>query len=204
MLREIVLDTETTGLDPEQGHRLVEIACVEIINLVPTGNVLHRYVNPERDMPSEAAKVHGLTEAFLKNHPVFAKIAQDVIDFVDDAPLVIHNAVFDLKFINAEFARLGLPSWSLDRATDTVKMARKKYPGLRNNLDALCSRLGIDNSKRDKHGALLDASLDPAQPAAMINRRYRAPRVFTLSDAEKNAHNALIEGIPNAVWKSVG
>jgi len=158
-MREIVLDTETTGLDPKAGHRIVEIGCIELFNHVPTGAVYHQYINPERDMPAEAERVHGLSEDFLSGHPVFADIAGDFLDFVSDAPLVIHNAVFDMGFINAELVLAGLSELDRKRAIDTVGMARRKFPGAQASLDALCRRFGIDLSGRELHGALLDAQL---------------------------------------------
>ncbi len=158
-MREIVLDTETTGLDPASGHRIVEIGCVELLNHVPTGEVYHQYINPERDMPAEAERVHGLSEDFLAGHPVFADIASDFVNFVGDAPLVIHNAAFDMGFINAELSLAGWASIDKRRAIDTVSMARKKFPGAQASLDALCRRFGIDLSERQMHGALLDAQL---------------------------------------------
>jgi DNA polymerase-3 subunit epsilon len=157
--REIVLDTETTGLDPAAGHRLVEIACVELINHLPSGRTFHRYVNPERDMPSEAQAVHGLTSEFLATHPVFASVVSELLEFIGDSRLVIHNAEFDLKFLNAELAMLGFPPLVARRAVDTVQLARRKFPGAPVSLDALCSRFSIDNSSRTLHGALLDAQL---------------------------------------------
>jgi len=158
-MREIVLDTETTGLDPSAGHRIVEIGCVELINHVPSGEVYHQYINPERDMPVEAERVHGLSEDFLSGHPVFADIAEGFVEFVGDAPLVIHNAAFDMGFINAELALIGFEQIDRKRAIDTVGMARRKFPGAQASLDALCRRFGIDLSERQMHGALLDAQL---------------------------------------------
>ena len=158
-MREIILDTETTGLDPKSGDRLVEIGCVELDNHLPTGRTYHQYVNPERDMPDEAFRVHGLSVAFLAKHPVFADIADAFLEFIGDADLVIHNASFDLGFINAELQRLGRASVENRRAIDTVQIARGKYPGAQASLDALCRRFEIDLSARTKHGALLDAEL---------------------------------------------
>ena len=158
-MREVVLDTETTGLDPLSGHRIVEIGCVELVNHVASGRTYHQYVNPERDMPAEAFRVHGLSEEFLSGHPVFADIADAFVDFIGDAPLVIHNASFDMGFINAELARLKRPSIPMAQAVDTVSMARKKFPGAGASLDALCKRFQIDNTHRDLHGALLDSRL---------------------------------------------
>ena len=158
-VREIVLDTETTGLDPFQGHRLVEIGCIELINRIPSGQTFHRYVNPERDMPREAFAVHGLSEEFLKEKPLFAHVADELIAFLGDAPLVIHNAGFDIGFLNAELERLGRPALGRERLVDTLLIARRKHPGGSNRLDDLCARYAIDNTRRTKHGALLDAEL---------------------------------------------
>lgn len=158
-MREIVLDTETTGLDPLRGDRLVEIGCVEIFNRMPTGQTFHRYINPERDMPQEAFAVHGLSSEFLGDKPLFAQIVDEFLEFVGDAPLVIHNASFDIGFINAELDRLKRQAIGRDRLVDTLLLARRKHPGVSNRLDDLCSRYAIDNSRRTKHGALLDAEL---------------------------------------------
>jgi DNA polymerase-3 subunit epsilon len=158
-MREIVLDTETTGLDPLRGDRLVEIGCVEIFNRMPTGQTFHVYINPERDMPQEAFAVHGLSSEFLADKPLFAQVAAEFIEFIGDAPLVIHNASFDISFINAELGRISLPAIVRDRLVDTLLLARRKHPGVSNRLDDLCSRYAIDNSRRTKHGALLDAEL---------------------------------------------
>ncbi|MCO5132644.1 MAG: DNA polymerase III subunit epsilon [Xanthobacteraceae bacterium] len=158
-MREIVLDTETTGLDPLRGDRLVEIGCVEIFNRMPTGQVYHCYINPERDMPAEAFAVHGLSAEFLAGHPKFAEVADAFLAFIGDAPLVIHNASFDIGFINAELSRLSHAAIPRDRLVDTLLLARRKHPGVSNRLDDLCSRYAIDNSHRTKHGALLDAEL---------------------------------------------
>ena len=158
-MREIVLDTETTGLDPFSGHRIVEIGCVEMIGHIRTGNHFHSYLNPERDMPMEAQNIHGLSAEFLKDKPLFKTIARSFLEFIGDDPLIIHNAAFDLKFLNAELDRNGLPLIAMERAIDTVLMARQKFPGSPANLDALCKRFNIDTSARTKHGALLDAEL---------------------------------------------
>jgi DNA polymerase III subunit epsilon len=158
-MREIILDTETTGLDPNEGHRLVEIGCVEMIDRMPTGNSWHKYFNPERDMPVEAFNVHGLSAEFLSDKPLFAVLAQEFVEFVGDAHLIIHNAGFDMRFLNAELKRLSLPALPMDRVVDTLAMARRKHPGAPASLDQLCVRYGIDNSKRVKHGALLDAEI---------------------------------------------
>ena len=158
-MREIVLDTETTGLRALEGDRLVEVACLELVNRVPTGDHFQRYINPERDMPEEAFKIHGLSEEFLAQHPVFAEIVDDFLDYIGESPLVIHNAEFDLRFINAELARLERPPIESGRATDTIALARRRFPGAQANLDALCRRFEIDNSSRTLHGALLDCEL---------------------------------------------
>jgi DNA polymerase-3 subunit epsilon len=158
-VREIVLDTETTGLDPSNGHRLIEIGCIELSNRFPTGRTFHRYVNPERDIPAEAFAVHGISAEFLKDKPGFAAIADDLLAFLGDAPLVIHNAQFDLGFINSELERAAKPTLARERLVDTLLLARRKYPAGPNRLDDLCARYAIDNSRRSKHGALLDAEL---------------------------------------------
>jgi DNA polymerase III subunit epsilon len=158
-MREIVLDTETTGLDPLRGDRLVEVGCVEIYNRMPTGQTFHRYFNPQRDMPAEAFAVHGLSSEFLSNKPLFEEEVDDFLAFIADAPLVIHNASFDISFINAELDRIKRPPILRDRLVDTLLLARRKHPGVSNRLDDLCSRYSIDNSRRTKHGALLDAEL---------------------------------------------
>jgi DNA polymerase III subunit epsilon len=158
-MREIVLDTETTGLDPLRGDRLVEVGCIELFNRMPTGQSFHRYMNPERDMPAEAFAVHGLSTEFLAGKPLFAEVVQEFLDFIGDAPLVIHNASFDISFINAELDRIKRVAIPRDRLVDTLLLARRKHPGVSNRLDDLCSRYAIDNSRRTKHGALLDAEL---------------------------------------------
>ena len=224
-MREIVLDTETTGLDPKSGDRLVEIGCVELDNHLPTGRTYHQYVNPERDMPEEAFRVHGLSEAFLAKHPVFADIADAFLEFIGDAVLVIHNASFDLGFINAELQRLGRASVESRRAIDTVQIARGKYPGAQASLDALCRRFEIDLSARTKHGALLDAELladvylelvggrQPVFELASQRRRSASQTVGTRekparpvrphapSEAESIAHQAFLEKITDPIWR---
>ena len=159
MMREIVLDTETTGLDPYDGHRIVEVGGVEIYNGLPTGKTYHQYINPERDMPVEAFAVHGLSDDFLKDKPKFSEIADDFLRFVRDTQLVIHNAAFDLKFINAELAWANKITIPQQKAVDTLQLARKKFPGSPASLDALCRRFNIDNSTRAQHGALLDSKI---------------------------------------------
>ena len=158
-MREIVLDTETTGLDALRGDRLVEIGCVEMFNHMPTGQTYHVYINPERDMPQEAFAVHGLSSEFLADKPLFAAIAEDFLAFIGDAPLIIHNASFDIGFINMELERIKRAAVPRERLVDTLLLARRKHPGVSNRLDDLCSRYAIDNSRRTKHGALLDAEL---------------------------------------------
>jgi DNA polymerase-3 subunit epsilon len=216
-MREIVLDTETTGLNALGGDRLVEIGCIELVNRFPTGQTFHFYLNPERDMPAEAFAVHGLSSEFLKDKPLFASIADDLVAFLGDAPLVIHNASFDLGFINAELGRVKKASIGSDRLVDTLLLARRKHPGGSNRLDDLCARYGIDNSKRTKHGALLDAELlaevyvellgvrqarlglienaairvQSGASAAIVLKRPE-PLASRLSDAEQDAHRAFV------------
>lgn len=158
-MREIVLDTETTGFEPSEGHRIVEIGAVELINHMPSGRVYHQYINPQRSMPVEAFNVHGLSEDFLRPHPVFRDVGQAFLDFIGDARLVIHNAAFDLKFLNFELGAVGLIQLDWDRVVDTLALARRKFPGSPASLDALCRRFGVDNSSREKHGALLDSEI---------------------------------------------
>jgi len=224
-MREIVLDTETTGLDPSSGHRIVEIGCVETRHHITTGESFHVYINPERDMPEEAFNVHGLSEQFLSDKPVFAEVVEDLLSFIGDAPLVIHNADFDMKFLNAELKRIGRPLLDRDRAVDTVTMARRKFPGAQANLDALCRRFEIDLSRRDKHGALLDAELladvylqlrGGAQPglelagdtsraggaSVVVERQARPPRAHAPSAEELAAHAALVESLKDPVWSA--
>tara|TARA_R110000772_G_scaffold73216_8_gene159977 strand:+ start:38647 stop:39312 length:666 start_codon:yes stop_codon:yes gene_type:complete len=219
-MREVVLDTETTGLDPLNGHRIVEIGCVELVNHVASGRTYHQYVNPDRDMPIEAFNVHGLSIEFLSGHPPFAEIADAFLDFVGDAPLVIHNASFDMGFINAELARLKRSSIPLNQAVDTVAMARKKFPGAGASLDALCRRFQIDNTHRDLHGALLDArllaevyleliggrqpDLELAAEAGIqgvtVERVARPPRAHAPFPEEEAAHRAFLEKLKDPVW----
>jgi len=226
-MREIVLDTETTGLDPNSGHRIVEIGCVETRYHITTGESFHVYINPERDMPEEAFNVHGLSEQFLSDKPVFAEVVEDFLAFIGDSPLVIHNAEFDMKFLNAELKKVGRPLLGRDRAVDTVTMARRKFPGAQANLDALCRRFEIDLSRRDKHGALLDAELladvylqlrGGAQPglelagdtsqsgrdSVVIERQARAPRPHAPSAEELVTHATLVESLKDPVWSAGG
>lgn len=226
-MREIVLDTETTGLDPASGHRVVEIGCVELINHLPTGNHFHKYLNPQREMPEEAFRVHGLSNDFLADQPLFEAIVDEFLDFIgDDAQLIIHNAEFDMKFLNAELSRCARPILPMSRATDTVKMARKRFPGAQANLDALCRRFEIDNSSRTKHGALLDSELlaevyleliggrqpgfelaaqtgqGTAQAATVIvTRDFRPARPHAPSSEEQEAHAAFVAKLKNPLWQ---
>lgn len=158
-MREIVLDTETTGFEPSEGHRIVEIGAVELFNHLPTGRTYHQYINPKREMPTAAFEVHGLSNEFLGDKPEFREIGQAFLDFIGDAKLVIHNAAFDMKFLNAELGWAGFPTLPNDRAIDTLMIARSKFPGAPASLDALCRRFGVDNSAREKHGALLDSEI---------------------------------------------
>src|SRR5580693_1358767 len=186
-MREIVLDTETTGLDPLDGHRLVEVGCVELVNRIPSGHTFHAYFNPERGMPAEAFAVHGLSEEFLKDKMFFVEAADDLIAFLGDAPLVIHNAAFDLGFINAELERAGRSPVTRERMIDTLVIARRKHPGGSNRLDDLCARYAIDNSRRIKHGALLDAELLAEVYIELIGARQAQ---LILSQARTPAHVA--------------
>jgi DNA polymerase-3 subunit epsilon len=172
-MREIVFDTETTGLDPSDGHRVIELGCVELIDHVPTGESFHSYLNPERPVPVESQRVHGLSDEFLAGKPLFSEIVDPFLDFLGDAPLVIHNAVFDIKFINAELARVTRPHIPLARAIDTIEIAKSKIPGARYSLDELCKRFGIDLSARSKHGALLDAELTARLYLELIGGRQK-------------------------------
>ena len=170
-MREIALDTETTGISPRDGHRIIEIGCLELMHHLPTGHKLHIYINPEREIDEGAVKVHGITSEFLADKPVFADIADEFLAFIGDDPMVIHNAPFDMGFLNAELARLDRPVLPMDRAIDTLMMARKKFPGAQANLDALCRRFEIDNSHRDLHGALVDADLLAAVYVELLGGR---------------------------------
>ena len=171
MTREIVLDTETTGIDPKNGHRIIEIGALEMINHMPTGQQLHLYINPEREIEAEAVAIHGITSEFLADKPVFATIADEFLTFVGDSPMVIHNAPFDMGFINAELARLDREPLPMSQAIDTLPMARRKFPGAQANLNALCRRFDIDNTHRDLHGALIDADLLAAVYVELLGGR---------------------------------
>jgi DNA polymerase-3 subunit epsilon len=221
--REIVFDTETTGFDAEGDDRVVEIGCLELVNHMPTGETFHVYINPERNMPQGAFEVHGLSEEFLAQHSVFAAIADDFMAFIGDAPMIAHNATFDMRFINAEMARLGKKGLTDDRIIDTLAMARTKFPGAQNSLDALCRRFDVDTSTREKdgHGALLDSKLlaevyleliGGRQPGLVLAAQEKArqdaktttirpPRPHDASPEELAAHKAFIENdITDALW----
>lgn len=227
-MREIVLDTETTGFDPETGDRIVEIGAVELFNHVPTGRNYHQYINPERTMPKEAFEVHGLGDDFLRDKPVFREVGHAFLEFIGDAQLVIHNAAFDIKFLNAEFSWLKLPPLPFDRAIDTLALARKRFPGSPATLDALCRRFGIDNSARTLHGALLDSEIlaevyleliGGRQPGLVLGggfsvetnegpaggtwrpRPRPAPLPPRISKTEQDAHDAFVERLgPGSLW----
>lgn len=222
-MRELVLDTETTGIDPKQGHRIIEIGAIELVNHVPTGESYHVYINPEREVEQGAFEVHGLSTEFLADYPNFAGIVDGFLDFVADATLVIHNARFDMGFINAELKRLDRPEMPMERAIDTLTMARRKYPGAQASLDALCRRFEIDNGHRDLHGALVDADLLASvyleliggrQPGLELARQeatghavpeirtavVRPPRTYAPSPEELAAHAALMEKVKDPIW----
>ena len=228
-MREVVLDTETTGLEPDQGHRIVELGAVELFNHVPTGRTFHSYVNPERDMPADALRVHGLTTAFLRDQPVFAEVADAFCAFLDfdharapaAAKLIAHNAEFDIAFINRELGRCGRPVLAADRIVDTLVLARQRFPGAPNSLDALCRRFNVDLSIRTKHGALLDSELlaevylgllGGRQPdldlvltgrrrtTVVIERIARPPRPHAASPDELAAHAAFLARIKEPLW----
>jgi DNA polymerase-3 subunit epsilon len=226
-MREIVLDTETTGLDPYQGHRLVEIGCIELLNRFPSGKSFHKYLNPERDIPAEAYAVHGLSTEFLRDKPYFSEICEELVEFIGDAPLVAHNANFDLGFLNAELERCGRALVGRERLVDTLLLARRRHPAGPNGLDHLCARYGIDNSRRTKHGALLDAELLAEVYVELIGGRQASlilveagratvtiggkpaaarPRPIALaprlSDAELEAHTLFIATLGDkAIWR---
>ena len=229
-MREIVLDTETTGFEPSEGDRIVEIGCVELFNHLPTGRVYHQYINPERAMPEAAFAVHGLGDEFLLDHPVFRDIAQGFLDFIADGQLVIHNASFDMKFLNAELGWAGKPILAMSQSLDTLAIARRKFPGSPASLDALCRRFGIDNSAREKHGALLDSEIlaevyleliGGRQPDFALNTQGQSadqgqdtkswrprprptPLPARLTENEAAAHDKFIEDLGDgAVWKTL-
>jgi DNA polymerase-3 subunit epsilon len=225
-MREIVFDTETTGLDPFQGDRLVEIGCIELVNRFPTGKVFHCYFNPQRDMPESAFKIHGLSGEFLKDKSLFADKVDELIGFLGDAQLVAHNAMFDLGFLNAELERAGRAAVNRERMIDTLVIARRKHPGGSNRLDDLCERYAIDNSRRTKHGALLDAELlaevyveligarqaslvlsqaavpNAAAGVAIVVRERAEPLAASVTDEERAAHRCFIATLGDgAIWR---
>ena len=226
-MREIALDTETTGFEPADGHKIVEIGCVELVNHVPTGRVWHKYINPEREIDAGAVAVHGITNEKVKDCPTFGELVGDFLDFVGDATLVIHNAEFDIKFLNAEMKPYGFPPFKLADAIDTVQIARKKYPGQPANLDALCRRFSVDLSDRELHGALLDAQLlakvylelkggrqhglgldsnviegiDIFSGTVSVERPYREPRLFVVPETELEQHQKMRENLKNNLWE---
>lgn len=229
-MREIVLDTETTGLDPKSGDRVIEIGCIELVNRFPTGQEFHVYINPERDVPAAAEAVHGLSTAFLKDKPVFAAIAERFLAFVGEDRLVIHNASFDVGFLNAELSRIGKPKIDGGRVLDTLELARRKHPAGPNSLDALCKRYNVDNSKRTKHGALMDSVLlaevyvellgerqaalllaksGTAVPGQTARRKGHAlqrpePLPACITQEDIAAHAAFVETLgPKALWVSI-
>lgn len=225
-MREIVFDTETTGLDPATGDRMVEIGCVEIVNRVPTGAVFHAYFNPQRDMPAGAEAVHGLSAAFLADKPLFGDRADELLEFLGEAPLVAHNAGFDFGFLNAELRICGMAAVGMERMVDTVQLAKRRHPGAKLSLDALCTRYGIDRTHRVKHGALLDAELlaqvyveltggrqiglelavealaqdVEGDVAAAVRRSRRDPRPHSASAEELARHRAFLEKIRSPLW----
>lgn len=220
-MREIVFDTETTGLSPDDGHRLVEIGCVELVNRMETGRTFHVYINPERRMPREAQAVHGLSEEFLADKPRFAEVVNDFLAFIGTDTLIAHNAMFDLGFLNAELRKCGKPPIFAERAIDTLAIAREKLPGAKHSLDALCQRYGVDTSRRVHHGALLDAQLlsqvyieltggrqigfdlvaEAATTAAQtVERPFREPRPHAASADELARHAAFVAKLKDPVW----
>lgn len=224
-MREIVLDIETTGLDPYSGHRIVEIGCLELTNHIPTDNHYHQYINPERDIPIEVFNIHGLSREFLSDKPIFSDITKDFLSFINNDTLIIHNASFDIKFINAELEKLGQPLLLMDRVLDTMHMARSLFPGAQINLDALCKRFNIDNSNRVKHGALIDCQLlagvylelmggrqhglvlatkekTIATKMAQTDGAIRSPRAHSPLESELVAHAAFLKKIKNPLWHS--
>ena len=220
-MREVILDTETTGLNSDNGDRIVEIGCVELVNHVATGATYHQYVNPERPMPDEAFQIHGLSEAFLSEFPTMSDIIDEFLEFIGVAPLVIHNAEFDLRFLNAELVRLDKSALKIKRAIDTVRLAREKFPGASVSLNALCKRFSIDNSSRSFHGALLDAHLlasvylelvggkqrgldlstnEIANEVIAKNGNRRESRNFAVKNDELKAHARFLAKITKPIW----
>lgn len=220
-MREVILDTETTGLNPSNGDRIVEFGCIELVNHISTGKTYHQYINPERPMPEEAFKIHGLSDEFLSKFPIMSDVIDEFLKFIADSPLIIHNAEFDLRFINTELERLKRPPLDISKTLDTVKLARIKYPGSSVSLDALCKRFNVDNSSRSLHGALLDADLLASvyleliggkQPDFELTRNEviekkkdeikssRTPRIYKLTEKEAAAHALFLKKINKPVW----
>lgn len=225
-MREIIFDTETTGFDPKNGDRMVEIGCIEMVNRVMTGRTYHAYFNPQRSMPAEAEAVHGLSDAFLADKPLFSTCAQDFLDFIEDSPMIAHNANFDFNFINAELALCGLPHVSMTRMVDTVALAKVRHPGAKLSLDALCTRYGIDRSHRTEHGALLDSELlaqvyvelrggrqiglelsgeitEIVTEIKVLNKKdriFRQPRPHAATEEELVAHAEFLKSVDTPLW----
>ncbi len=228
-MKEIVLDTETTGMDPSTGDRIIEIGCVELMNHVPTGQTLQLYINPERDIPADATAVHGITNEFVKDKPLFSQVYSEFLEFIKDGKLIIHNAEFDMKFLNSELARVGHRPLPWNNVIDTLGMARKKFPGSPASLDALCRRFQIDNTERTYHGALLDSELlaevylellggrqhglglaanaqkdaDNARAAHAAKRKFKQPRPHAPSAQELAAHEKFLEELTEPLWKKI-
>ena len=226
--RELVLDTETTGLNPTEGDRIIEIGGIELINHLPTGKIFHKYINPLRDIPEESTRIHGITNEMVKTSPLFAHIVEEFLEFIQDSPLIIHNASFDMGFLNAELDRLCRPLLERDRAIDTLKMARQKFPGSPASLDALCRRFDIDLSIRTTHGAWIDAKLlaqvyleliggrqvsfqfqseglttvitQEKRDVLNLQKEFRPSRNYKLTETEKQEHQEFLKGIKNPLW----
>lgn len=230
MEREIILDTETTGLSPKEGHRIIEIGAVELVNRLPTGNNFHVYINPERDVPLDAQRIHGITDEFLRDKPKFNEIVEDFVEFIGESKIVIHNADFDIRFLNAELFYVKKPEISRDRVFCSLIHARKKFPGAQNSLDALCRRFNVDNSNREKHGALLDSELlaevylelmggkqnvielaekEKKQKKTIsennnvtYNADFKYRNFDIVSEEEKESHKKSISTIKNSLWEN--
>lgn len=228
MIRQVVLDTETTGLRPKAGDRIIEIGVVELINHLPTGKIYHQYINPQRDIPPESTRICGITNDMVKDSPLFVHVVEDFLAFIEDSPIIIHNASFDMGFLNAELDRLCRPMLPMERAIDTLKMARQKFPGSPASLDALCRRFNIDLSGREKHGAWVDAELlakvyleliggrqvsfqfqaeelsqengQEFSDVLTMQKKFRPSRQYKLTEAEKQAHEAFLKGLKDPLW----
>jgi len=229
IIRQVVLDTETTGLRPRDGDRIIEIGAIELINHLPTGKVYHQYINPQRDIPPESTRICGITNEMVKDSPFFVHVVEDFLEFIEDSQLIIHNASFDMGFLNAELDRLCRPLLAADRAIDTLKMARQKFPGSPASLDALCRRFNIDLSAREKHGAWIDAELlakvyleliggrqvsfqfqaeeeisqgnsQEFSDVLNLQKNFRPSRRYQLTTAEKQAHEIFLKGLKDPLW----